>query len=382
MQRDKCHVTPERDKTTVVPCEVCPCHANSQRQSEQWVGRRCCAAGAMAAQQCGPTGFGLVETVTERQLRSAGLVVAERRCCAAGYDGRAATRPYRLGNVPIIIGKWHHPSRVTCHSRGFTLIELLVVIAILGIMAGLTVPVLKNFAKSDATLGASRQLLDGVARARQLAISQRTTVYMVFVSPNFWNFWGTTPANFSSLTPAQQTAATNLCDKQFTGYTFVSLRSVGDQPGQGMPHYLATWQTLPDDTFIATNKFESPGSPPFFIPSYNPNVNIYGFNTNQTFPFPTADATLWIPLPWIAFNYLGQLATNGPSGVGMSVNDEYIPIAKGSVLYARDPASKTFLFNSPDVLETPPGNSTNSSYNIVHIDRLTGRAVLQYQKTQ
>jgi prepilin-type N-terminal cleavage/methylation domain-containing protein len=71
----------------------------------------------------------------------------------------------------------------------FTLIELLVVIAILGIMAGLTVPVLKNFAKSDATLGASRQLLDGVARARQLAISQRTTVYMVFVPQNFWTPW-------------------------------------------------------------------------------------------------------------------------------------------------------------------------------------------------
>jgi hypothetical protein len=32
---------------------------------------------------------------------------AGRRCCAAGYDGRAATRPYRLGNVPIIIGKWN-----------------------------------------------------------------------------------------------------------------------------------------------------------------------------------------------------------------------------------------------------------------------------------
>jgi hypothetical protein len=28
-----------------------------------------------------------------------------RRCCAAGYDGRAATRPSRLGNAPIIIGK-------------------------------------------------------------------------------------------------------------------------------------------------------------------------------------------------------------------------------------------------------------------------------------
>src|ERR1017187_5937148 len=124
------------------------------------------------------------------------------------------------------------PSTFACSA--FTLIELLVVIAILGIMAALTVPVLKNFAKSDATLGASRQLLDGVARARQLAISQRTTVYMVFVPPNFWNdISGTWPNTWwSSLTAAQQTAATNLCDKQLTGYTFVSLRSAGDQPGQ------------------------------------------------------------------------------------------------------------------------------------------------------
>jgi len=156
------------------------------------------------------------------------------------------------------------PSRVTrhpSHSRAFTLIELLVVIAILGIMAGLTVPVVKNFAKSDATLGASRQLLDGVARARQLAISQRTTVYMVFVPQNFWTIAGPFPNGWwTALTPAQQTAATNLCDKQFTGYTFVSLRSVGDQPGQGAPRYLAPWQNLPDNTFIALAKFtNSPG---------------------------------------------------------------------------------------------------------------------------
>ena len=273
--------------------------------------------------------------------------------------------------------KGGQPSAFACSA--FTIIELLVVIAILGIMAGLTVPVLKNFAKSDATLGASRQLLDGVARARQLAISQRTTVYMVFVPPNFW---GGTPATFiSSLTPAQQTAATNLCDKQFTGYTFVSLRSVGDQPGQGMPHYLAPWQTLPDDTFIALAKFTNSPAQSYIItdPISAAAYNVYGFNTNATFPFPTADAAPWIPLPYIAFNYLGQLTING---VDVSGSDEYIPIAKGSVLYARDPVSKTFLFNSPDVLEMPPGNSTNSSYNIVHIDRLTGRAVLEFQKTQ
>jgi len=270
--------------------------------------------------------------------------------------------------------KGGQPSAFACSA--FTIIELLVVIAILGIMAGLTVPVLKNFAKSDATLGASRQLLDGVARARQLAVSQRTTVYMVFVPQNFWNGLSSAQTN----TPAGMTAAINLCDKQFTGYTFVSLRSVGDQPGQGAPRYLAPWQNLPDNTFIALAKFTNSPAQSYIItdPISAAAYNVYGFNTNATFPFPTADAAPWIPLPYIAFNYLGQLTING---VDVSGSDEYIPIAKGSVLYARDPVSKTFLFNSPDVLEMPPGNSTNS-YNIVHIDRLTGRAVLEFQKTQ
>ena len=31
-------------------------------------------------------------------------------------------------------------------------------------------------------------------------------------------------------------------------------------------------------------------------------------------------------------------------------------------------------------MEMPPGNSTNIAYNIVHIDWLTGRAVLEYHK--
>ncbi len=51
-------------------------YTNSQRQSVQWAGRRC--------------------------------LLAIYRSCAAGDDGRAATRPYRLGNVPIIIGNWYY----------------------------------------------------------------------------------------------------------------------------------------------------------------------------------------------------------------------------------------------------------------------------------
>jgi prepilin-type N-terminal cleavage/methylation domain-containing protein len=276
-----------------------------------------------------------------------------------------------------------HVSRVTRSASAFTLIELLVVIAILGIMAGLTVPVLKNFAKSDATLGASRQLLDGVARARQLAISQHTTVYMVFVPPNFWVVGGTFPdANWwQNLTAAQQTAATNLCDKQLTGYAFIAYGAMGDQPGNHQWHYLAPWQSLPDGTFIAYQKFAEPSNLSYTITDpidASKAYNIYGFSTRSGIPFPTETVTniaRVVNLPYIAFNYLGQLVS------GADPNGEYIPIAKGSVLTARDPATKAFtLSGSPDASEMPPGNSTNSSYNIVHIDRLTGRAVLEFQK--
>jgi hypothetical protein len=261
---------------------------------------------------------------------------------------------------------------------------MLVVISILGILAALTVPVLKNFGKSDATLGASRQLLDGVARARQLAVSQRTTVYMIFMPTNFW--WGTygTWPNpwWNSLTPAQQTAATNLCDKQLTGYTFIAQGAMGDQPGRHAWHYLGEWQDLPDGTFIAFRKFTLTSSPATNYYTISNTISsqlfpIYGFATNAI-PFPTATNQTLI-FPYVAFNYLGQLTVDGHS---VADRDEYIPIARGSVVYAADPVTKAFQFNSPDAAEMPAGNSTNSAYNIVHIDRLTGRAVLEFQKMQ
>ena len=40
-----------------------------------------------------------------------------RRCCAAGDDGRAAARPYRLEPVPIILWKWYE-SVFICVVRG------------------------------------------------------------------------------------------------------------------------------------------------------------------------------------------------------------------------------------------------------------------------
>jgi type II secretory pathway pseudopilin PulG len=270
---------------------------------------------------------------------------------------------------------------------------MLTVIAIAGILAALAVPALKNLGKSNGAVGATQQLLNDVGRARQLAISQHTTVYMVFVPANFWVVRGSFPNIWwDKLTPAEKTAATNLCDKQLTGYTFVSLRSVGDQPGRGVAQYLAPWQNLPDGTFIAQWKFSSTVSsivsPLVFHDPVDSSktFTIYPFDYTNNIPFPTETSPVGVfspSLPYIAFNYLGQLISGNDQDYAGSGED--IPLAQGSVSPAINAATKTFVLNSPpsvfpQVSEIPPGNSTNISYNIIHIDRLTGRATVENHK--
>jgi len=216
-----------------------------------------------------------------------------------------------------------------------------------------------------------------VGRARQLAISRRTTVYMIFV-PQVANWWNYLPT-------AQQAAGTNLLDKQCSGYTFVSLRSVGDQPGQGVARYLAEWKSLPDGAFIATNKF-NPAR--YNYPSYYPITDysltnvfypISAFNcVTNLLPFPTETNVSAIVLPYLAFNYLGQLTVDGQN---LAPADQYIPLAQGTVGYAMDP-NKNLVPGPADFAENPPGNSTNSMFSIVRVDRLTGRATLRQQKLQ
>jgi type II secretory pathway pseudopilin PulG len=265
--------------------------------------------------------------------------------------------------------------------------ELLVVISILGILAALSVPAFKNLSKSNVQVSATRQLLDDVGRARQLAISQRTTVYMVFVPQNFWQF----PNNWwNNLSLADKAAGVNLLDKQCTGYAFVSMRSVGDQPGRGTPHYLSEWKSLPDGAFIDTNKFNLAytlfANPPAYYPITDfaavPNATypVFCFN-GENVPFPQETSTN-VTMPCIAFNYLGQLVVDVPNvGEILSPVDEYIPLAQGAVGYAVN-ANKALILSDADFTESPPGNSTNSMYHLIHIDRLTGRATLLQQKVQ
>ena len=286
--------------------------------------------------------------------------------------------------------------KVARRKSGFTLIELLVVISILGILAGLAVPALKNLGKSDANISAARQLLDDVGRARQFAIANHTTVYMVFVTTNFWLPPNTSASNWTNtLTSAEFSAAANLADKQLSGYSFISHGTVGDQPGQHNWHYLLPWQSLPEGTFIAAQKFQPQNAPAGMVISqwvtdYGTPDNwrspseqqIYGF-TNISVPFPTENAPSLVSMPCIAFDYSGKLVSEEDSSG--NYHDAYIPLARGSVSYGIDPSSKTPLLTpvSPgDISEIPPGNSTGVSYSIVHIYALTGRAVLEYHKVQ
>ncbi len=257
----------------------------------------------------------------------------------------------------------------------------------------MAVPAIKNLGKSNGALSASRQLLDAVGRARQLAIANHTTVYMVFVPTSFWNnpTYNLPPASFNwlgKLTSAQLAAVTNLCDKQLSGYTFIAYGAVGDQPGQHTWHYLEPWQSLPDNSFIAAVE----------ICARRFRMACRRLTCRSTIRFPARrcsrfmDSTRdsfrfrrWtrrrhcLALPCIAFNYLGQLTFDGQNPASQ---DEYIPLARGSVLPAMDPSSKVLQLTPPLRVGNPPGNSTNSAYNLVDIDPLTGRATLKFQKVQ
>ncbi len=267
--------------------------------------------------------------------------------------------------------------KTAARKSAFTLLELLVVIAIIGILAAISAPVFKNLRATDAMAASTRQLLDDVARARQYAISQRTTVYMIFCPADFWN----DPAYMrlsSPLTPNEFAKAQKLYGKQLNAYTFVTLRSVGEQPGRISPRYLSPWHTLPDGAVIPFFKFlnrnfVTPIQDPPPPATANRVFRVPGFSVTNSIPFPSADAAAigppYVSVPYIAFDFQGRLVP----GV-----DEYIPLARGSVSFARN-ADKSVARAVPTIKESPPGNSTNA-FSIIHIDWLTGRARLEKQE--
>lgn len=253
-------------------------------------------------------------------------------------------------------------------STAFTLTEMLVVISIIGIMASMALPAIKGLTKSNTMAVADRQLLDDVAAARQKAVNNRTTVYMVFVPPSFW----TNTTSMANLGTNAQAVVDTLLSGQYTSYALLSFRKLGDQPGQSSASYLTSWKALPEGTFIALDKFARDVSVTNAADLTRP-FEVRQFLWTNIFPFPTAElpptGSPYFSLPYIAFGPEGNLVGSDGKRLG---RDEYIPIARGSIFYARDAAGKLRIA-PPDIVETPAGDSTNN-FNLIHIDGLTGRA--------
>ena len=243
------------------------------------------------------------------------------------------------------------------HRAAFTLIELLVVMAIIGLLATIGLPALKGFGKGTGMAGAQRQLLQDLGLARLSAINGRTTVYMVFAPTNVLDRLAQEFNKGAGADPKALRQLTNLVNGQYTTYALLTKRTVGDQPGQENPRYLTDWKRLPQGILIATNKFMNPG-----LLNTDAPLASYPIEYKRPFlvlslPFPTGK-TSW-PLPCVAFNSMGQLASG---------RDELIPLAEGSIFF-RDAGGK--YLSPPDVVMKPPYNYTN---HFIRINWLTGRA--------
>jgi prepilin-type N-terminal cleavage/methylation domain-containing protein len=244
--------------------------------------------------------------------------------------------------------------------RAFTLIELLVVLSIIGLLAAMTLPKLKSVRQGNALVAAGRQLVDDLALARAKAIGERTVVHMIFV-----------PTNVLEITPSgdarNDRTLRRLQAGAYTTYALFAERSVGDQPGHRSFRYLTQWKTLPEGIFVAPWKFiEDPA-----------RLNAAATNRPfafDDFPFPTSagDKPLEPHVPHIAFDEQGAPIVRDPSG-NRVIEDEYIPLARGSIMYSRVPNGNVTEF---DVRESPPNNSIEN-FHRVRVDGLTGRSKVE-----
>ena len=267
-------------------------------------------------------------------------------------------------------------------ARAFTLLELLVVIGIIALISAIAIPSF-NAMKPNLLAVASRQLLDDLSWARQRAISDHTTVYVVFV-PSCYDNLGGQPAGVPN--SDQQ----RLLQGQYTSYAFYVKRQLGDQPGNPTVQYLTGWKKLPQGTAFAQAKFGYPVPGPMYgATTPSSLITINGSNVCWTFDVTSVQ---WNPdlnpqpsqpayFPYISFDYRGSLSSSWHTE-GAKSGHCVIPLTKAVISAPRDPADPTHQAllwpNQPNQVtfaENPPNGWIDPNlYTYIVIDGPTGKA--------
>lgn len=214
--------------------------------------------------------------------------------------------------------------RMKDNEGGFTLIELLVVFTIIGLIAALSMPALKGFGQGNLVNNVVRQLTDDISLARSRAISDRCTVYVLFVSTNiYWerNQFQTRLNQVAMELPAIERQRfiqnsrqlwTNLAQQQYTAYAVYASRTVGDQPSQQKPRYLTEWKSLPDGVMFHPYKLTNNITKNYWMDEKT-RQRTAGFTNWIEAPllqmnchFPNAKGPE-MSMPCIAFNHKGEL---------------------------------------------------------------------------
>ncbi|MEI6340930.1 MAG: prepilin-type N-terminal cleavage/methylation domain-containing protein [Verrucomicrobiota bacterium] len=289
-----------------------------------------------------------------------------------------------------------HPP-TTRRTAAFTLIELLVVLAIIGALMAVSVPAFKGFGQSNAFTAGHRQLLDDLRLARQLAIKNRATVFMVFAPTNAWVHQGPLQglgAQFGTFRNEALNSLTNVIFGQGASYALYSQRRMGEQPGVERPRYLTEWRHLPAGVVFPREMYagaELPGGP---VPALRPHrlalahvpfpLVFPGIRLAEHYdrrlgsPFQMWEDLDSVPLlPFIAFDPSGRVSDLTYAGLrdaqGNPVppgSDVVLAVAPGSVLLPRTPGG--LLMPGPaDVVEAPRFGYTNG---LIRVSYLTGRA--------